>query len=370
MSDRSRPLSARAAVMSESFSPAELLDAEWPSHLLGEILDNLLEGDLTAKEEALAQRRLAKGAREDEDGENARTVLSACLRFAGKKLHGGDGGPAHHHKTASAQASNWCACALAVTRDAPPTASISSAAYDTFRGAFMRHENLGDVMLATTTRAAEKDGGSRRVSAFVALAAASSRTVRDAVDALAGCVSAMPIDDVDAFVDGLDERAAIDLLECAIAREDQTLATKTLPCLFRSKRECAGRRDEARVSRTDARRRRVVHEVERDVGDNQRELRRLVSRRRRRGGRARLGSETAIARERKAAEGDVSRRASADARRARLVVVILPRSVERDRARVPRRERNDRGVRLIHRERALEDGKGRLRRRGRVRLWV
>lgn len=239
MSDRSRPLSARAAVMSESFSPAELLDAEWPSHLLGEILDNLLEGDLTAKEEALAQRRLAKGAREDEDGENARTVLSACLRFAGKKLHGGDGGPAHHHKTASAQASNWCACALAVTRDAPPTASISSAAYDTFRGAFMRHENLGDVMLATTTRAAEKDGGSRRVSAFVALAAASSRTVRDAVDALAGCVSAMPIDDVDAFVDGLDERAAIDLLECAIAREDQTLATKTLPCLFRSKRECA-----------------------------------------------------------------------------------------------------------------------------------
>ena len=66
----------------------------------------------------------------------------------------------------------------------------------------MRHENLGDVMLATTTRAAEKDGGSRRVSAFVALAAASSRTVRDAVDALAGCVSAMPIDDVDAFVDG------------------------------------------------------------------------------------------------------------------------------------------------------------------------
>ena len=105
--------------MSESFSPAELLDAEWPSHLLGEILDNLLEGDLTAKEEALAQRRLAKGAREDEDGENARTVLSACLRFAGKKLHGGDGGPAHHHKTASAQASNWCACALAVTRDCP-----------------------------------------------------------------------------------------------------------------------------------------------------------------------------------------------------------------------------------------------------------
>ena len=48
--------------MSEPFEVAELLQAEWPVHGLGQILESLLEADMTVAEEQMTQRRLVKGS--------------------------------------------------------------------------------------------------------------------------------------------------------------------------------------------------------------------------------------------------------------------------------------------------------------------
>ena len=57
--------------MSEPFEVAELLQAEWPVHGLGQILGALLEA-MTVAEEQLTQRRLVKGSMviEGEGGDN------------------------------------------------------------------------------------------------------------------------------------------------------------------------------------------------------------------------------------------------------------------------------------------------------------
>ena len=170
--------------MSEPFEVAELLQAEWPVHGLGQILGALLEADMTVAEEQLTQRRLVKGSMviEGEGGipggeRLLTTVLRACLSFAGRKLAGARAGD-DDAKATSSRAAAWCTCAVNVLLNAPEEAAISCETYEVFRTHFARFPDLGSATLATVERAIEKNdlgGNPARLLVALAVAAAGSR---------------------------------------------------------------------------------------------------------------------------------------------------------------------------------------------------
>ena len=230
--------------MSEPFEVAELLQAEWPVHGLGQILGALLEADMTVAEEQLTQRRLVKGSMviEGEGGipggeRLLTTVLRACLSFAGRKLAGARAGD-DDAKATSSRAAAWCTCAVNVLLNAPEEAAISCETYEVFRTHFARFPHLGSATLATVERAIEKNdlgGNPARLLVALAVAAAGSRdgdVKRRAIGRLSAFIGNMSPDDITAWVDHLDGRSIDDLAEVCLAQPSE-LATRAMPAIAR-----------------------------------------------------------------------------------------------------------------------------------------
>ena len=230
--------------MSEPFEVAELLQAEWPVHGLGQILESLLEADMTVAEEQMTQRRLVKGSMviEGEGGipgdERLLTiVLRACLSFAGRKLAGARAGD-DDAKATTSRAAAWCTCAVNVLLNAPEEAAISGETYDVFRTHFARFPDLGSATLATVERAIEKNnlgGNPARLLVALAVAAAGSRdgdVKRRAIGRLSAFIGNMSPDDITAWVDLLDGRSRDDLAEVCLAQPSE-LTTRAMPAIAR-----------------------------------------------------------------------------------------------------------------------------------------
>ena len=123
-------LSGRSQVegMTTDVKPLDLLQVDWPTHLVPEILSRLLEVDLSAADEALARRRLVKGSVApspadtradpyDAEDDLLAFVVRACLTFAGKRRRGPEGSEitrATVGKRNNSSSGAWCACAVRV----------------------------------------------------------------------------------------------------------------------------------------------------------------------------------------------------------------------------------------------------------------
>ena len=119
--------------MTTAVLPLDLLQIDWPTHLVPEILARLLEVDLSAADEALARRRLVKGSvtpspadtradPDDAEDDLLAFVVRACLTFAGKRRRGPEGSEttrATVGKLNDSSAGAWCACAVRVLCRAP-----------------------------------------------------------------------------------------------------------------------------------------------------------------------------------------------------------------------------------------------------------
>ena len=188
----------------EPIEASELLEIEWPAHLVPEILASLLEADLSGDDEDLARRRLAKGSisayGDGGGGKLLVVVLRACLTFAGKGLSSSSESRETRKSPASPRSSRavaWCVCAVRVLRKA--ISPDYACAYDILRAQFIRFPRLGAAALAAferETRASSVDDNDDDVTGFdygvhawdfILLAAISSNTFDDntARDAIA-----------------------------------------------------------------------------------------------------------------------------------------------------------------------------------------
>ncbi|MDA9098375.1 hypothetical protein N9L76_05500 [bacterium] len=256
--------------MTTAVQPLDLLQIDWPTHLVPEILARLLQEDLPFADEGLARRRLVKGSirslREDShaDSNNAEDdllafVLRVCLTFAGKRCtsprkHGGPGSETKtlHEKQTSANAGAWCACAMRVLCRA--SSPDYARAYRAIREALICFPNLGATFLTTFEREATAKGSQTTdvpfdygVCAwpFAILAVLSSKTsnddmTRDAIRVFNACVRAMSTEEVQTMMTtwcGSDE-ARKDTLEACLEVPAGGASRKALPALVKAWPAC------------------------------------------------------------------------------------------------------------------------------------
>lgn len=258
--------------MTTAVQPLDLLQIDWPTHLVPEILARLLQEDLSIADEALARRRLVKGSIgsslknghvESSGGEDdlLAFVLRACLTFAGKRCtsrrnNGGVGSETHPttgEKQTSANAGAWCACAVRVLSRA--RSPDYARAYRATRETLICFPNLAETFLSTFEREATARGsqGKRAPFAygphawpFAILAALSSKTsgdatTRDALYAFNACIRAMSPEDVTTMMGTWcgGKEARKDTLEaCLAVPADGGASRKALPALIKAWPAC------------------------------------------------------------------------------------------------------------------------------------
>lgn len=246
----------------EPIEASELLEIEWPAHLVPDILASLLEADLSGDDEDLARRRLAKGSISADDdgggGELLIVVLRACLTFAGKGLSSSSESRETRKRPVSPRSSRaaaWCVCAVRVLRKA--ISPDYARAYDIFRAQFIRFPRLGAAALAAFERetgASSVDDDDDDVTGFdygahawdfFLLAAISSNTfddntARDAIARLGAASWRSTAQDID---DGLStwfasEDARRHLLEVCVAHPTARVTTCVLHALVNAWPAC------------------------------------------------------------------------------------------------------------------------------------
>jgi hypothetical protein len=240
--------------MTTAVQPLDLLQIDWPTHLVPEILARLLEVDLSAEDEALARRRLVKGSvapspedtradPDDAEDDLLAFVVRACLTFAGKRRLGPEGSETRATvvKRNDSSAGAWCACAVRVLCRAP--SPDHARAYRAIREALIRFPELVTTLLETFEReaAAREDPPfdyGAHAWPFVMLAALSSRAAEDATTqnarhAFGACIRAMSSDDVRAFIERWcgGKEARRDALEVCLALPGDGATRKALPAL-------------------------------------------------------------------------------------------------------------------------------------------
>ena len=241
--------------MTTAVQPQDLLQIDWPTHLVPEILARLLEVHLSAADEALARRRLVKGSvapspadthadPDDTEDDLLAFVVRACLTFAGKRRRGSGGSETTREtvgKRNDSSSGAWCACAVRVLCRAPSPDHVR--AYRAIREALIHFPELAATLLETYEREAAIredppfDYGAHAWP-FAILATLSSRaaddaTTRNARHAFGACIRAMSSDDVGVFVEkwcgGPQSRR--DALEVCLALPGGGAARKALPAL-------------------------------------------------------------------------------------------------------------------------------------------
>ena len=246
----------------EPIEASELLEIEWPAHLVPEILASLLEADLSGDDEDLARRRLAKGSisayGDGGGGELLVVVLRACLTFAGKGLSSSSESRETRKRPASPRSSRavaWCVCAVRVLRKA--ISPDYACAYDILRAQFIRFPRLGAAALAAferETRASSVDDNDDDVTGFdygvhawdfILLAAISSNTfddntARDAIARLGAASWRLAAQDID---NGLStwftsEDARRHLFEVCVAHPTARVTISVLPALVNAWPAC------------------------------------------------------------------------------------------------------------------------------------
>ena len=241
--------------MTTAVQPLDLLQIDWPTHLVPEILARLLEVDLSAADEALARRRLVKGSvtpspadtradPDDAEDDLLAFVVRACLTFAGKRRRGPEGSEttrATVGKLNDSSAGAWCACAVRVLCRAP--SPDHARAYRATREALICFPELATTLLETFEREAANredppfDYGAHAWP-FALLAALSSRaaddvTTRNARHAFGACIRVMSPDDVSVFIEKWcgGKEARRDALEVCLALPGDGATRKALPAL-------------------------------------------------------------------------------------------------------------------------------------------
>ena len=246
----------------EPIEASELLEIEWPAHLVPEILASLLEADLSGDDEDLARRRLAKGsisAFGDGGGrELLVVVLRACLTFAGKGLSSSSESRETRKSPASPRSSRavaWCVCAVRVLRKA--ISPDYACAYDILRAQFIRFPRLGAAALAAferETRASSVDDNDDDVTGFdygvhawdfILLAAISSNTfddntARDAIARLGAASWRLAAQDIDNGLSTwfMSEDARRHLFEVCVAHPTARVTISVLPALVNAWPAC------------------------------------------------------------------------------------------------------------------------------------
>ena len=247
--------------MTTAVQPLDLLQIDWPTHLVPEILARLLEVDLSAADEALARRRLVKGSiapsldntRVESHGAEddlLAFVVRACLTFAGKRTtsrtRGRKGSETRTtvQKQDESNAGAWCACALRVLRRA--SSPDYARAYRAIRKALIRFPELGTTILETFEREAARPSSRGELFdygahawPFALLALLSSRTAddtttRNARHAFGSCIRTMSRDDLCALTTtwcgGIEARR--DTLELCLAYPSDGASRRALPALM------------------------------------------------------------------------------------------------------------------------------------------
>ena len=241
--------------MTTDVKPLDLLQVDWPTHLVPEILSRLLEVDLSAADEALARRRLVKGSVApspadtradpyDAEDDLLAFVVRACLTFAGKRRRGPEGSEitrATVGKRNNSSSGAWCACAVRVLCRAP--SPDHARAYRAIREALIHFPELATTLLETFEREAAVredplfDYGAHAwpfaLLAALSSHAASDATTRDARHAFGSCIRAMSSDDIGVFIEKWcgGKEARRDALEVCLALPGDGATRKALPVL-------------------------------------------------------------------------------------------------------------------------------------------